>query len=180
MDKAATLCNSFLTEKLSLLLPGDTIQSSVTYSVIQDELPVLATLMENGRMSSIGESVLNKWESTEPVDESAIVIKTIKSYMSSNGMKKLPSSPESMRLVAASVLAVHLFQWRREGADKYSTPTNRVEYQEFMTSMKCGVTFVQRVDKMIGTTGSLNAMQRIVGKYGLLYLPESLPMQEGL
>jgi hypothetical protein len=112
LDKAATLCNSFLTKKLSLLLPGDTTQSIVTYSVIQDKLPVLATLMENGRMSSIGASVLNKWESTEPADESAIVSKTIKSYISSNGMKKLLSLPESMRLVAASALAVHLFQWR--------------------------------------------------------------------
>jgi hypothetical protein len=41
--------------------------------------------------------------------------------------------------------------------------------------MKCGVTFIQRVDKVIGKPGVVNAMQRIVGKYGLLDPARDLP-----
>jgi hypothetical protein len=105
----ADLCNLFLGDDVCLILPGETEPRKVTYEKIIDKLPVLATLMMNGRMSSIAARELRGWDKSYAVVEAELFSRTVASYIASSGMKSLAVKPELRLLVAACAFAVHLF-----------------------------------------------------------------------
>jgi hypothetical protein len=165
ISHTADLCNLFLGDSVILTLPGETEAQQVTYQTIVDKLPALATLMTNGRMSSIAARMLRKWDRADPVVEANIVSTTVASYMQSNRMQELAGKHELRHLVAACAFAVHLFQWTKDNGD--AAPSNNALYQDFMDSMTCGVTFIPRAISLVGLT-HMNPIQRIVRHFGLL------------
>jgi hypothetical protein len=73
----------------------------VTYQMIVDKLPVLATLVMIGRMASIAARVLRCWDRATPVVEANIVSTTVTSYIERRGMQTLAGKHELRRLVTA-------------------------------------------------------------------------------
>ena len=77
-------------ESLQLVFPSRTSMEPVTFDLIQETLPVLCTLMENGRMASIACKILrNHDDPFGTLDESQIVRQIIDLYIESNGMKEI-------------------------------------------------------------------------------------------
>lgn len=161
------LCTHFLGKSTFLMFPGETEETAATYALIKDKLPVVAALMENGRMASIAAGILKKAGSA-PVKEATLVDQIITAYLESNGMKDLVGDEDVERkhMVAACALAVHLFQWPWNG--KCKTPKDGEEFQTFMAEMKCGVEFSEYVEECVTEGLPDNAVQAMVRQFGLL------------
>lgn len=138
----------------------------ITTERIQDELPVLAALMQNGRMSSIAAAVLkDEAKSKEEIKEAHFVDIVIRKYIESNGMQNLVEAMNCEKsAVASCAFAVHLFQTTAK--DKDPAPPPGEEFEKFLNDMDCGVVFCSEVAGLVA--GEENPIQIIVSKYGLL------------
>lgn len=160
------LTEMFLGEDLEMQFPGHPRAELVTTERIQDELPVLAALMQNGRMSSIAAAVLkDKAQLKEEIKEAYFVDIVIRKYIESNGMQNLVEVKNCEKsAVASCAFAVQLFQTTAE--DKALAPPPGEEFEKFLNDMECGVVFCSEVAWLVG--GEENPIQIIVSKYGLL------------
>jgi hypothetical protein len=163
------LCNLFLGHgRTRLMLPGETQEEVVTYERIQKRLPVVETLMRNGRMASIAASIMRGQMDNSEVDEDVLVDAIVHAYMKSNGLRPLLNDFPRKHMVAACALAVHLFQWD-ETNRREPTPNYEEEFQTFMWKMNCGVTFSSDVERVVSQNNKdKNAMHHIVSVFGLL------------
>jgi hypothetical protein len=95
---------------LCLIVPWSETPQQINLEIIEKELPVLATMMGNGRLASIALAKLRQCEArNEEVKEGVVANSVIRTFMTSNGMSNLVGDAKEQRLVAASALAVHLF-----------------------------------------------------------------------
>ena len=134
-----------------------------TMEDIQNTLPVVAALMQNGRMGSIAIEEMKGQPTNVPVGEAKLAKRIVLSYMRSNGMAELvghndPGVQENAQKVAALALAVHLFGSKYET----KTPSTMEEVQKWASEMTFGFPVI---DAYVQKGASL---QRIVQKYGLL------------
>ena len=101
-------------ENLQLLLPSRSNIEPVTFDRIQETLPVLCTLMENGRMASIACKIFRNHADPYGLYESKIVRQVIDGYIQSDGMKEINKDETRQNYVASCAFAVLLFQWQKE------------------------------------------------------------------
>ena len=119
-----------------LLVPWSAdFQQIKSFDVIQDHLPVVATLMQNGRMASIAISELGKYNDCDPVHEPILVDRIVESFMKSNGMSSLVGREMTRKRqsVAAAALAVHLF--RKMECYELTVPSTSIEVSNFARKM---------------------------------------------
>lgn len=103
-------------EPLELTVPWSTeIERILSFTTIETNLPVVAKLMENGRLASITLAVLRKY-GTDKIElkEGKLVNDIVWLFMKSNGMHSLLGNKKLKQIVAASALAVHLFSERED------------------------------------------------------------------
>jgi len=130
---------------------------------VQHTLPVVAALMENGRMGSIAIEEMKGQPTNVPVCEAKLAKRIVASYMWSNGMAELvvqndAGVQKNAQKVAALALAVHLFG----SSYKTETPRTMTEVQKWASDMTFGF---PAINAYVEKGASL---QRIVQKYGLL------------
>jgi hypothetical protein len=124
-------------------------------------LPVVATLMQNGRMGSIAIAEMKLLESIGgPITEATLVDKIVRRFMLSNGMQSLAieGKEDSKRAAAALALAVHLFQSKL----KTQPPDNPSEFHKWATNMLFDIPINPAVESF-GVT-----VKKLVVTYGLL------------
>ena len=161
---AERICNDFL-QDVRAVFPGENSSSEVSYKTVNEKLPVLGTLLNNGRMASIAAEII-KTPTSGAINENEIVAATVDAYRASNGLNDL-KNPRVAEKVAACAFAVHLFQWDGKNGNSGTFPTGDEEFQEFVDSMQCGVEFSGCVEAKVGR-GPFSAVHMIVRKYGLL------------
>jgi hypothetical protein len=144
----------------ALLFPGSDGHSRVqiTWKAIKELLPVVAVLMENGRMVSIALAVLKKHCPTLLVVEAALVSRILKCFMASNGLCRLVDKASLRHMVAASSIAVHMFPGLENGK-RY--PQTDPEFELFLNDMSFSLPLAH--DVLLKTK-----IKDLVSKYGLL------------
>ena len=107
---------AFESNTKKLLVPWSAKPQAInSIEIVKKHLPVVAALMENGRMASIAIAEIRKYQegtAGEPIYESKLVDNIVATFMKANGLAPLlegKNSP-SRQAVAASALAVHLFR----------------------------------------------------------------------
>jgi len=134
------------------------LKRTSNFEVFKTQLPVAATLMQNGRMASIAFSEIRKYKDDEPVCESRLVDKIVYRYMESNGLKSLirKEMTEKRQAVAAAALAVHLFR----GIERFKVlvPPSKSEIDQF----------AQRMDFFPLASNIPTCLLEIVSTFGLL------------
>jgi len=135
------------------------------FEVIKTQLPVVAMLMENGRMASIAISQLRAYEEDAPVNESHLVDNIVRRFMRSNGLNPLVGKENATKrqAVAAAALAVHLFSSLSDFA--LSVP-ERAKIDSFARKMKF-FTFDSLVSGLV-------SVRQLVVDYGLLEPSDTL------
>ncbi|CAB9504085.1 expressed unknown protein [Seminavis robusta] len=143
-------------EPLVLEVPWRPQQEKICdLKTIRSELPVLASLVVNGRLASITLAQLRKCAtSKEEVKEGVLASRIVSKFLDSNGLMEIAQDEERKPIVAASALAVHFFADRDEF--KLSVPDDSQEVAKFAMNM----------DFFPLSTGVL--VKDMVSTYGLL------------
>ena len=149
------LRNKFLSYIPAKLVPGSGAERWKLDKCIDECLPVVATMMENGRMASIACHLLRKHDDFVPIVESLFVEEIALLFMRSNGLDSLLGG-YSTYPVASAALAVHLFQGQR---DEFF-PIEKNKYQDAVCNLEFGIS----LSRTIGGTN----IRTIVSNYGLL------------
>ena len=134
------------------------IPSIQSFEHLRTCLPVVATLMQNGRMGSIAFAEMNQLPyGGPPIKEASLVDKIVSRYMHSNGLCPLAAHhrKDAKRAAAALALAVHLFR----NQFKTKPPTDRTEFHEWSTAMHFGFPANSSIDISV---------QQLVANFGLL------------
>ena len=152
------LRNRFLDVLPEMLVLGGGGERKKLSECIEECLPVVAVMMENGRMASIASNALQEQDELVPIVESTLVETIALKFMRSNGLEKLVNNPNRRHRVAAAALAVHLFQ----GRASENFPENKDDYERKALDMDFVLTFAEDIIKNGGQ------VKRIVSKYGLL------------
>ncbi|KAL3906892.1 MAG: hypothetical protein SGILL_009093, partial [Bacillariaceae sp.] len=145
-------------------LPSNTEQDYLDPDQLEEELPILGCLMQNGRMASIAMGVLLADNRRVPIDEAQLVEEVVIEFIRSNGLSKLqwPGGREASVAVAASALAVHLFQWNSE---RRSAKINEAELHKWLRELRSGVEFA---DDVLDAAKDHYLMAALVSNFGLL------------
>ena len=152
-------------ETIELCVPGKPGLTAINdFSVIEESFPILAVLMENGRLESIAIAELRagttgggNQKGNEQADEAKLVQRVVDRFMMSNGLNSLMGNREAEVKVAAAALAVHLF-----GMDEQfllGVPSNQQEFDDWLAKMD--FFYFQ-------TSEELLSVRQIVAVYGLL------------
>jgi len=154
----------YMKQKLNVPWSSDFVRID-SFEVIKTQLPVVAMLMENGRMASIAISQLRAYEEDAPVNESHLVDNIVRRFMRSNGLNPLVGKENATKrpAVAAAALAVHLFSSLSDFA--LSVP-ERAKIDSFARKMKF-FTFDSLVSGLV-------SVRQLVVDYGLLEPSDTL------
>lgn len=150
--------------KICQYLPSNTEQDYLDPDQLEEGLPILGCLMQNGRMASIAIGVLLADNRRVPIDEAQLVEEVVIEFIRSNGLSKLqwPEEREAAAAVAASAFAVHLFQWNSE---RRSAKINEAELHKWLYELRSGVEFAGDV---LDAAKDKNLMAALVSNFGLL------------
>ena len=131
---AKVVQSSLATEDLTVAVSWHSQKITLnSVDLIEKHFPVLAQLMQNGRLASIAVAELRKYHARhDEIKEAVVVNAVIEKFIESNGMSSLSNHPESQRSVAASALAVHLFQ---DMVKKVTVPKSGKKVEEWATEM---------------------------------------------
>lgn len=136
----------------------------ITYSVVEDHFPFIATLLKNGRMNSIACLCFNDWKPERTLDEAELLSNIIDEYIKSNGLNSLEGAQDQM-LMGACAMATILFQPGIEG--KRELPETPWEIEMFhSTGEAVGFKF-EEVATRVPPNG-VGVVQYLQGKLGLI------------
>lgn len=129
------LRDSFLCGLPEFLLPGSGGHKESLSTCIDNHLPVVAAMMENGRMASIACATLTNHPEDIPIVEATLVAMIATKFMKSNGLQQLVKDRERRYRVASAAIAVHLFQEGSQGSQPRRFPKSKKEYEQKVQAM---------------------------------------------
>ena len=150
--------------KICQYLPTKSEQDCLDPDELEEGLPILGCLMQNGRMASIAIGVLLADNQRVPIDEAKLVENIVIEFIQSNGLSRLqwPEKREAAAAVAACAFAVHLFQWNSE---RCSAKINEAELHKWLYELRSGVEFAGDI---LDAAKNKSLMTALVAKFGLL------------